>query len=195
MGNTSSNNNSNSNETKENGEMEENFTSLDNVMDFIATYYILTMDFQSLKKLYEKEYCDKLIILTSNIIDRYFSDVEITYLAQRIKNGEEVNELAKEKVMFITNDELDDLDVKNDKTKSIKKRAMCIGISKFYVKIAHIFSAIIMTINPVYVYRGMNGEILKSSLLQKDKIPPNIFVKYWVRLILTTLGIFSIKVK
>jgi hypothetical protein len=171
MGNTNS-----YNEKKEvnSQDPKDNFDNFDNVIDFIATYYILTMDFQSLKKLYEKDYCDKLIILTSGIIDRYFSDVEITYLSQRIKNGEEVNDLSKEKVMFLTKEQLDDLDVKNDKTKSIKKRALCVGISKFYVKIAHIFAAIIMTINPVYVYRDPFGNIVKSSLLQKDKIPPNV---------------------
>ena len=173
MGNTTSNtNDKNSNNNSQ--DPKDKFEDFDNVIDFIATYYILTMDFQSLKKLYEKDYCDKLIILTSGIIDRYFSDIEITYMAQRIKNGEEVNELAKEKVMFLTKDQLDDLDVKNDKTKSIKKRALCVGISKFYVKIAHIFSAIIMTINPVYVYRDEFGNIAKSSLLQKDRIPPNV---------------------
>ena len=165
------------NSNSSNGNMEnpmDKFDNFDNVIDFIATYYILTMDFQSLKKLYEKDYCDKLVILTSGIIDRYFSDVQITYMAQRIKNGEEVNELAKENVMFLTKDQLDDLDVKNDRTKSVKKRAMCIGISKFYVKIAHIFAAIIMTINPIYIYKDNFGNIVKSSLLEKDKIPPNV---------------------
>lgn len=169
--------NSNSSNGNKEGNMEnpmDKFDNFDNVIDFIATYYILTMDFQSLKKLYEKDYCDKLVILTSGIIDRYFSDVQITYMAQRIKNGEEVNELAKENVMFLTKDQLDDLDVKNDRTKSVKKRAMCIGISKFYVKIAHIFAAIIMTINPVYIYKDNFGNIVKSTLLQKDKIPPNV---------------------
>jgi hypothetical protein len=165
MGNTSS---------KKNSSEEDNFDNFDNVIDFIATYYILTMDFQSLKKLYEKDYCEKLVILTSGIIDRYFSDVEITYLAQRIKNGEEVNELAKEKVWFLTKQQMDNLDVKNDKTKNIKKRALCVGISKFYVKIAHIFSAIITTINPVYIHKNKLGNMVKTTLLQKDKIPINI---------------------
>jgi hypothetical protein len=124
MGNTSSSNSKNA---------ETEFKNFYDVVDYIATYYILTMDFKSLSKLSEKAYCDKLVILTSGIIDRYFSDVEITYLAQRIKNGEEVNEMSKEKVMFLTKNQFDDLDVKNDKTKSIKKRALCIGISKFYI--------------------------------------------------------------
>jgi len=189
MGNTTSTNNNNSNnsnnndstnklsgtnENSSNSSSKSDFENFDNIIDFIATYYILTMDFKSLKKLYKREYCDQLIILTSNIIDRYFSDVEVSYISQRIKNGQEVNEVSKEKVMFLTKNQFDDLDVKNDKNKSIKKRAMCISISKFYVKIAHIFSAIVMTINPVYIYKDEYGNIIKRSLLQKDKIPPNV---------------------
>ena len=41
--------------------------SMSQVLDYIATYYILTMDFKSLRKLYDKDYCDKLVILTSDI--------------------------------------------------------------------------------------------------------------------------------
>ena len=74
--------------------------SISQILDYIATYYILTMDFKSLRKLYDKEYCDKLVILTSDIVQRYFTDIEITYLAQRIKNGVEVNELDKDKVIY-----------------------------------------------------------------------------------------------
>ena len=69
------------------------------VVDYIATYYILTMDFQSLRKLYDKQYCDNLIILTSDILERYFTDTEITFLSQRIKNGVEVNEIEKNKIV------------------------------------------------------------------------------------------------
>ena len=75
-------------------------TTFGQVIDYIATYYILTMDFQSLQKLYDKQYCDNLIVLTSDILQRYFTDLEITYLAQRVKNGVEVNEMTKDKVIF-----------------------------------------------------------------------------------------------
>ena len=47
------------------------------IIDYIATHYILTMDFQSLKKLYDKDYCDKLVILTSNIVEQYFNDLQL----------------------------------------------------------------------------------------------------------------------
>jgi hypothetical protein len=166
MGNNASTNSNKSAETE--------FKNFYDVIDYIATYYILTMDFKSLSKLSEKAYCDKLVVLTSDIIERYFNDMEITYLAQRIKGGVEVNDLSKEKVIFINKDNLESLDISNDTQKSIKKKRVCIGIAKFYVKVAHIFAAIIMTINPVYTYKDATGQTVKTGLLEKDKIPKNV---------------------
>ena len=125
---------------EENGELKPK--PISQILDYIATYYILTMDFKSLRKLYDKEYCDKLVILTSDIIQRYFTELEITYLAQRIKNGVEINENAKDNVIFFDRDDLSRLDVQN----SIKKKRICISIAKFYIKIAHIFAAILTAI-------------------------------------------------
>ena len=143
--------------------------SISQILDYIATYYILTMDFKSLRKLYDKEYCDKLVILSSDIIQRYFTELEITYLAQRIKNGVEVNELDKDKVIFFDREDRGKLDIQN----SIKKKRICLGIAKFYIKIAHIFAAIVTTINPVYVYNDAEGNTVRASLYEKGKIPVN----------------------
>jgi hypothetical protein len=153
---------------------EKEFDNFYDVIDYIATYYILTMDFKSLSKLSEKDYCDKLVVLTSDIIERYFNNTEVTYLSQRIKNGVEINDLSKDKIIFINKDKLEDLDISKDAKKSIKKKRVCIGIAKFYVKIAHIFAAIIMTINPVYTYKDATGQTIKTGLLEKDKIPKNV---------------------
>jgi hypothetical protein len=160
--------------TNKNKYAEKKFDNFYHVIDYIATYYILTMDFKSLSKLSEKAYCDKLVVITSDIIERYFNDIEITYLAQRIKGGVEVNALNTEKVIFINKDKLDSLDISNDAQKSIKKKRVCIGIAKFYVKISHIFAAIVMTINPVYTYKDATGQTVKTGLLEKDKIPKNV---------------------
>jgi hypothetical protein len=149
------------------------------IIDYVATYYILTMDFKSLSKLSEKEYCDKLVILTSDIIERYFNDTDVTYLAQRIKDGVEVNNLQKEKIKFINKDSLESLDISNDEQKNIRKKRVCIGIAKFYVKIAHIFAAIVMTINPVYKYKDETGQTVKAGLLEKDKIPKGVQKKLY----------------
>ena len=159
------------NTTSSSQKSQNKFDNFYDVIDYIATYYILTMDFQSLSKLSEKAYCDKLVILTSDIIDRYFNDMEVTFLAQRIKEGSQVNELKTEKIRFINKDNLESLDVSNDTQKSIRKKRVCIGIAKFYVKIAHVFAAIVMTINPIYTYKDATGQTVKTSLLEKDKIP------------------------
>jgi hypothetical protein len=162
------------NSTSSTKNSESQFNNFYEVIDYIATYYILTMDFKSLSKLSEKAYCDKLVVLTSDIIDRYFNDTEVTFLAQRIKEGVEINDLKTEKLRFINQDNLQSLDVSNDAQKSIRKKRICIGIAKYYVKIAHIFAAIVMTINPVYTYKDSTGQTVKTTLLEKDKIPKNV---------------------
>lgn len=158
------------NDTQDN---ERKFKNLYDVIDYIATYYILTMDFKSLSKLSEKDYCDKLVILTSDIIERYFNNMEVEFLAQRVKSGVEVNELTKGNVSFINKDNLESLDISNDTQKTIRKKRICIGIAKFYVKIAHIFAAIVKTINPIYLYKDEQGNTVETPLLKKDTIPKN----------------------
>jgi hypothetical protein len=155
-------------------ESEKKFDNFYEVIDYIATYYILTSDFQSLSRLTEKEYCDKLVILTSDIIERFFNTMNITYLAQRVKKGSIINELNKENLIFLSKDNLESLDISNDELKNIKKKRVCIGIAKFYIKIAHIFAAIVMTINPLYSYKDENGNIKEVPMLEKDKIPKNV---------------------
>ena len=170
MGNTSSNNN-NTKSNNQNENQTKEFGKFDNVIDYIASNYILTMNFKSLSNLAEKEECDKLVILTSDIIKNNFNEREITYMSQRVKQGQPTNEMKTQKLTYVTKDKLDDLDASKDKFKSITKKRMCIGIAKFYVKIAHVFAAIMMTLNPVYSYTDLNGNNVKVGLLEKDKIP------------------------
>jgi hypothetical protein len=149
--------------------------SFGQILDFIATKYILTSNFKSLTNLYEKDYCDNLVVLTSDIIDKYFNDLEISYLSQRVKNGVEENIMEKDRMMFFTKDELNELNI----NVPLKKKRVCRGIAKFYVKIGHIFSAIVTTINPVYVYKDQDGNIVKKKLAEKDTIPKNVEKKLY----------------
>lgn len=80
---------------------EDKFQEFDDIIDYIASNYILTMNFQSLRKLSEKAYCDNLVVLTTDILERYFNNVQIDYLGQRVKNGVEVNEMETKQVSFI----------------------------------------------------------------------------------------------
>ena len=124
-------------------------TPLEKTLDYIASHYILTMDFQSLRKLHEKEYCEELIGLTSKIVDKHFNDLEVNQLLNRIENSS-ANAYGS---------------LQSD------KQTKCNQIAKFYIKIAHIFSAIVTTVNPEYVYEDSTGNIQKHTLNNKNEIP------------------------
>ena len=72
--------------SKMNSEKEKNDSSvpestpLEESIDFIATHYILTLNFQSLRKLNEKSYCDKMMVLTSDILQQKFTHLEVNRL-------------------------------------------------------------------------------------------------------------------
>jgi hypothetical protein len=162
---------------KTNSEQPQKFNNFYDMLDYIATYYILTMDFESLQKLSDPKYCDQLIVITSDIVSKYFNELDIEYLEQRTKEGLEINDMAKGKVMFLTKDHLENLDIKNDRNKSIRKKRVCIGIAKFYVTIANIYAAIITTVNPVYTYKDQTGQVIKKNWSDKNNIPKNAEVK------------------
>ena len=48
---------------------------------------------------------------------------------------------------------------------------MCIGIAKFYVKVAQVFSAIVTTVNPTYKFKDISGNSQEVDLTQKENIP------------------------
>jgi len=241
---------------------DENLEAVD-LLDIIATKYILTQNFQDMKKLGQKEYCDKLVILTSDIIKKFMNKREIEYLARRVERGDYYNRLEKKKVMYLDTNELgskskqrfskkeledfekkeqeqlgkhlakeykrrqdkvrdydygyDDLYVggnkkikggnmltdmlygrsdlprrrlplprrrlppRNKKTllseldirDKDQKDRMCKGIAKFYITIAHLYAAIVKTINPVYVY-DKDGKRHALSIQNRDKIPKGV---------------------
>jgi len=142
---------------------EEKIVTLSDTLDFIASYYILTMDFKTLSQLHEKKYCDELVVLTSDIINKYFSDLEVERLLERVESGSS----ASEKLIYFKKSDIDNLKIPD-------KKAYCIDIAKFYIKIAHVFAAIVTTINPEYVYKDVFGNTVKKSLMQKSEIPSGV---------------------
>lgn len=143
---------------------------LPEAIDAVATKYILTQNFQDMLKIENKEYCDKLIILTSKIFGTHLTNLELKYLAQRTEKGAIIDKMAKDNVTYLDKSKADHIDVQNE----VQKRRMCIGIAKFYVRIAHIFAAITKTLNPTYEYKNAFGETERASLLNKNSVPAGI---------------------
>ena len=143
------------------------------VINNIATNYILTQNFKDMQNLVsDLEYCDNLVILTSKIIQEKVHMKDITYMQQKLKAGVPIDKLAKDKIAFFEKP-LEKYDIKN----TTNKRRMCIGIAKFYIQIANLFSAITMTLNPIFIYKDENGNEVQVPLNEKDKIPKGVDVK------------------
>lgn len=136
----------------------------------IATKYILTQNFKDMMNLRDPKYCDQLILITSDILDEYLTDNDIEYLAQKIKEGVEINEMTKKDVRYLEKKNIGKLNVQN----KTKRKRMCIGLAKYYIKAAHVFSAIVTTINPSYSYKDSYGTTIKVPLERKDSIPTGI---------------------
>ena len=179
-----------------------------NILDILATKYILTQNFQDMKKLGDKEYCNKLVILTADIIKKFLKEKEITYIAQRVIDGVPVNTKKSSSVIYLSTNKLQHQSQQNSPKKEYKRRiynqdgsyrevvqpgvyspqdptkkdktllteldvqnprekdSMCKGIAKFYIKIAHLFAAILKAVNPIYKYNGH-----EMSIMNKSKIP------------------------
>ena len=137
-----------------------NMGSLASQIDDIAIHYILTQNTIDLLRLTDKEYYDNLIILTSNVIEKKLNNLELGFLDQRI--------LGKTKIV-------DSIDIMPASNKL--KDKVIFNISKFYIKIIMIYSAIATTIDPQYSYEDESGN--KKSFYLKDieaykNIPKNV---------------------
>ena len=136
------------------------------LVDDIATNYILTMDFQSLKNMSNPEYCNKLLALTSDIINKKFNQHEIELIGKRVENGVVTETHSNETILYSLSSE-------NNDFSQDKKTQICQEISKFYVIISNIFASIVMTINPTYSYKNDKNETIKLHMYQKNEIPDN----------------------
>ena len=142
-------------------------------IDYIAANYITTQNFRDMERLADMDHCNNLVIMTADLIANNLNDLDIKYLAQRLRNGVEINEMTEDSVVYFNKADIEQMDVGNKTT----KRRLCIGIAKFYVKVAHIFAAIVTTVNPIYVYKDAYGSTVKVPLLQKANIPKEATTK------------------
>ena len=121
----------------------------------IATNYILGQNFQDMIRLTNSKYCDDLVIITSKLLKKSYSDQEIHYAYQKIFDkgvgvGLGVGQDINADTMFLNKRDA----VLGGIMSAEQKKKMCIDIAKYYVKIAHLFAAIITTLNPVFSWRS-----------------------------------------
>jgi hypothetical protein len=121
----------------------------------IATNYILGQNFQDMIRLTNSKYCDDLVIITSKILKKSYSAPQIQYAYKQMFNSDSLLHLddklqqSKQNPMFLKRQDVELGDLMDKE----QKKKMCIDIAKYYVKIAHLFAAIITTLNPVFSWR------------------------------------------
>ena len=131
-------------------------SSLVDYVDMIATNYILKQNMIDMIRFTDKEYYDNMVILTSYIMKNQLNNLDIGFLKNRVidgLNGNNNNQGENENMYFAHTNKLKEITIKNEK---MKQKALLI-ISKFYIKIMTLFSAIVATIDPQYVYEDEEG--------------------------------------
>ena len=130
----------------------------------IASTYILEQNFQDMIRLTNPSYCDDLVGMTSEILNQSYDDSQINYAYQVIyKKGQGPN---------TSGASADPLHADALKSKEVKTK-MCINIAKYYVKIAHLFAAIMTTLNPVFSWKtsaSSKRAVTKPVIDKKDTI-------------------------
>jgi hypothetical protein len=117
-----------------------NIKSLSQTIDDIAIHYILKQNVIDLLRLTDKEYYDNLIVLIGKVFDTRLTNLEVGALSGRI------NETIQDAVFSLL-----------PATDNIKNK-MISNISKFYIKLMMIYSAIVATIDPQYSYEDEQGQ-------------------------------------
>lgn len=142
------------------------------IIDKIASSYIFTPSFTDMMKLDKKEYCDKLVLLTSKTLSESFSKIHVDMINERIEQGTDLaSETIREQVLYLSKK---DLDMLNKKHRSARSQ-ICSKIAKFYVKCSHVYSAIVKSVNPLYQYKNSRGELVYEP--NKNKVPEGVDYK------------------
>ena len=159
-------NTTNSNKNSENNNENDNIMKInkDNLVDLvdeIATKFILQQNMVDMIRFTDKKYYDNLIILTSSIMKKELTDLELGILQDRVLNSVNNNtqninndeHMENNHIYFTNAEQLKRISLIGEKE---KQKALYL-ISKFYIKIMTVFSAITSIIDPQYAYQDEQG--------------------------------------
>ena len=141
------------------------------LIDRIATDYILSMNFQDMMDMTTESGCGKMVLVVEDILKKNTTEVDLASL-QNTPRG--LFDLAAPpsgtSSIFVFPEGDEEAKKSMDLSDPKKKLSMCRNIAKFYVQVAHLFAAIIMTVNPKYQFTK-DGETKKVGIMDRKDIP------------------------
>ncbi len=117
---------------------------IDDIINKIATEYIVKQNFSDMKQLLDKNKYDEILDLVTTILSKNVNTEDIDVLVSKLYSSE--------------------LDSRNTHLKKCRK------IAVFYLKVAHLFDSIMMTINP-------HSNI--DEMLNEERTDVNVKVKHF----------------
>lgn len=130
----------------------ENQDNLFDKVDKIAAKYITELDIDTLKDLIKPETCNKFEIITEKIFKEKVNFRELQLIQRRKDEGNNAK-IENAKVTHIFKD-----DSSLSAKQKFDKKRLCESLALFYVRIAHVYSCIAHTINPIYREKGTKNE-------------------------------------
>lgn len=158
---TNINKNKNSNPVLNFKELNNNNSEFLSKLNEVATDYILGQNFQDMIRLTNSKYCNDLVIITSKILKKSFFSNQIQVMYKQISESDIYSGQSILGILGISG-------ISGSSQKEQTKK-MCTEIAKYYVKIAHLFAAIITTLNPVFSWRSSASS---SRAILSPHIPP-----------------------
>jgi rubredoxin len=150
-------------------------SKLAGAVNLIAAKFIFSEKFQSIKNLTSLDTCNELVVMTSDLVDKYLSVAQVQYLAQHLEVGAVVDKTGNEELLFFPKAAAQGPTPAMGVPPGTKKTRMCMGIAQFYVRVFNIFAAIVTTVNPEYTYRDpRTGRMKTVGLLERGAIPKGV---------------------
>ena len=132
-----------------------NESDLFNFVDSIAANYIVNLSINDMGKLLNESECKNIEVLTKKVFEKKVNFKDLTYLKQRIKDGNISEIIASDNLAYIHHSNDEKLSAKEKRTRN----NYCKAIAQFYIKVAHLYSSIARTIDANYEDEGTKRKV------------------------------------
>ena len=139
-------------------------------LDYATTLNLTNIGLLSKPSEEYKSSCNNLIYVSSELLKKYLKPVEIKLLESRVKNGINVS---TNTIVSLSTEDLEKAKILSDEGIT----TACNTISSFYIKISHLYAAIVRVLQPQVTYTIGSSTTtvgLLEALNENQKLPTDI---------------------